>query len=107
MPLSQPSRNYIQMIELASRDLNVGDAFQMLYGNNGALVFTVEADIFGDGTQISLCDFDGGAPVFAAGGGVSLSTNGGLGPSAQFTVASIIKVPSDLAAETWIVVGSV
>ena len=107
MPLSQPARNYIQQIELASRSLNVGDAFQMLYGNNGALVFTVEADIFGDGTQISLCDFDGGAPVFAAGGGVTLNTSGGLGPSAQFTVASIIKVPSDLATENWIVVGSV
>jgi hypothetical protein len=95
------------MIELASRTLNVGDAFQMLYGNNGALVFTVDADIFGDGTQISLCDYDGGAPVFAAGAGVTIDTSGGLGPSAQFTVASIIKVPSDLATESWIAVGSV
>lgn len=95
------------MVELASRSLNVGDAFQMLYANNGALVFTVEAGIFGDGTQISLCDFDGGAPLFAPGAGVTISSSGGLGPSAQFTVASIIKVPSDLAAETWIAVGSV
>lgn len=107
MPLSQPSRNYIQSIELASRDLNIGDAFQMLYGNNGALVLTVPADVYGDGTQISLCDFDGGAPVFAAGAGVTLNSSGGLGPSAQFTVASIIKVPTELAVETWIVVGSV
>jgi hypothetical protein len=107
MPLSQPSRNYVQQIELASRTLNVGDAFQMLYGNNGALVFTVDAGIFGEGTQISLCDFDGGAPVFAAGGGVTIQTSGGLGPSAQFTVATIIRVPDALASETWIAVGSV
>lgn len=107
MPLSQPARNYIQAIELASRDLNVGDAFQMLYGNNGALVFTVPADVFGDGTQISLCDFDGGAPVFAAGAGVTINTSGGLGPSAQFTIATIIKVPTDLAVENWVAVGSV
>lgn len=107
MPVSQPTRNYIQAIELASRTLNSGDSFQLLYGNNGALVFTIDADIFGDGTQISLCDFDGGSPVFAAGGGVTISSSGGLGPTAQFTVASIIKVPSDLATETWIAVGSV
>lgn len=105
--LSQPSRNYIQMIELASRALNSGDAFQMLYGNNGALIFTINAGIFGDGTQISLCDFDGDSPVFAAGAGVTIESGGGLGPSAQFTVATIIKVPTDLAVETWIAVGSV
>jgi len=107
MPLSQPTRNYIQAIENVSRDLNIGDAFQMLYSNNGPLVFTVPANTFGDGTQISLCDFDGGAPVFAAGGGVVLSSNGSLGPTAQFTVVSIIKVPSELAVESWIVVGNV
>jgi hypothetical protein len=107
MPLSQPSRNYIQMIELASRTLNVGDAFQMLYSNNGALVFTIDAGIFGEGTQISLCDFDGGVPVFAAGGGVTIETSGTLGPTAQFTVATIIRVPEDLQTETWIAVGSV
>lgn len=107
MPLSQPSRNYVQLIELASRDLNIGDSFLMLYGNNGALVFTVPANVFGDGTQISLCDFDGGAPVFAAGGGVTINTSGGLGPSAQFTIATIVKVPTDLAVETWVAVGSV
>ena len=107
MPVSQPSRNYVQAIELASRTLNVGDAFQLLYGNNGALIFTVDAGIFGDGTQISLCDFDGGAPVFAAGGGVTINTNGGLGPTAQFTIATIIKIPTALATETWIAVGSV
>jgi len=107
MPLSQPSRNYVQMIELASRTLNIGDAFQMLYGNNGALVFTLDAGIFGEGTQISLCDFDGGAPVFAAGAGVTINTSGGLGPSAQYTVATIIRVPEDLSTETWIAVGSV
>jgi hypothetical protein len=107
MPISQPSRNYVQNIETVSRSLNIGDAFQMLYGNNGAIVLTVEEGIFGDGTQISLCDFDGGAPVFAAGAGVTINTSGGLGPSAQFTVATIIKVPTELAAETWIAVGSV
>lgn len=107
MPLSGPGRNYVETIELASRILNVGDAFHMLFGNNGALVFTVDADIFGDGTQISLCDFDGGSPVFAAGGGVTINTSGGLGPTAQFTVATIIKVPTDLAVEEWIAVGSV
>ena len=95
------------MIELASRTLVANDAFQLLYGNNGALVFTIDADIFADGTQISLCDFDGGAPVFAAGAGVTIESNGGLGPTAQFTVATIIKVPTDLATETWIAVGSV
>ena len=107
MPLSQPSRNYVQMIELASRTLNVGDAFQMLYSNNGALVFTIDAGIFGDGTQISLCDYDGGVPLFAAGAGVFIDSSGTLGPTAQFTVASIIKVPTDLAAESWIAIGSV
>jgi len=107
MPLSQPSRNYVQMIELASRILNVGDAFQMLYSNNGALVFTVEAGLFGDGVQISLCDFDGGVPVFAAGAGVAIDSSGTLGPTAQFTVASIIKVPTELAVESWIAVGNV
>lgn len=107
MPISQPSRNYVQAIELASRDLSIGDAFQMLYSNNGALVFTVPPDVFGDGIQISLCDFDGGVPLFAAGAGVTLNSGGTLGPTAQFTVASIIKVPADLAANTWIVVGSV
>ena len=107
MPLTQPSRNYVQMIELASRTLNNGDAFQMLYSNNGALVFTVDAGIFGDGTQISLCDYDGGVPVFLAGGGVTIDTSGGLGPTAQFSVVSIIKVPTDLAVESWIAVGNV
>ena len=95
------------MIELASRDLNIGDAFKMLYANNGALVFTLDAGIFGEGVQISLCDFDGGAPVFAAGAGVTIETNGTLGPIAQFTIATIIRVPDDLAAETWVAVGSV
>jgi len=107
MPLSQPSRNYVQMIEIASRILNVGDAFQMLYSNNGALEFTINAGLFGDGTQISLCDYDGGAPVFAAGAGVTIDSSGTLGPTAQFTVASIIKVPSELAVEAWIAVGNV
>ena len=107
MPLTQPNRNYIQSIEIASRTLNSGDAFHLLYGNNGALLFTIDAGIFGDGTQISLCDFDGGSPLFVAGGGVTISSSGGLGPTAQFTVATIIKVPSDLATETWIAVGSV
>ena len=91
MPLSQPARNYIQAIELASRDLNVGDAFQMLYGNNGALVFTVPADVFGDGTQISLCDFDGGAPVFAAGAGVTINTSGGLGQARNLQLQRLLK----------------
>ena len=110
MPLSQPSRNYIQQIETANRDLNTGDAFQMLYGNNGAIVLTVVAGIFGEGTQISLCDYDGGSPVFAAGAGVILNSSGGLGPTAQYTVATIIRVPVDLQAgtdEEYIVVGSV
>ncbi len=107
MPLSQPARNYVQAIELASRTLNIGDAFQMLYSNNGALVFTVDAGIFGEGTQISLCDFDGGVPLFAAGAGVTIQSSGTLGPVAQFTVATIIRVPEDLSSETWIAVGSV
>lgn len=108
MPVSQPSRNYVQaLLGATSRSLNIGDAFQMLYSDGGGITLTVEADIFGDGVQISLCDFDGSSPVFAAGAGVTLETSGGLGPSAQFTVATIIKVPTLLAAETWIVVGSV
>jgi hypothetical protein len=109
MPVSQPSRNYISSDEQASRTLNIGDAFHLLYSNNGALVFTVPPDVFGQGTQISLCDFDAGVPVFAPGGGVTLSSSGGLGPSAQFTVASIIRVPFDVSGDenTWIVVGSV
>lgn len=108
MPLSgNLSRLYMQMIETASRTLEANDAFQMLYGNNGALVFTIDAGIFGDGTQISLCDFDGGSPVFLAGATVTIETSGGLGPSAQFTIATIIKVPTDLASETWVAVGSV
>ena len=107
MPISNPSRNYIQAVELASRTLNIADAFQLLYGNNGALVFTVDADIFGPGTQISLCDWDGGSPVFAAGAGVTINTAGGLGPTAQYTIATIIMVPAALGAETWVAVGNV
>lgn len=109
MPVTGPSRNYISTDEQASRDLNIGDAFHLLYSNNGALVFTVPPDVFGEGTQISLCDFDGGTPLFATGAGVTLESSGGLGPSAQFTVASIIRVPFDVAGDdnTWIVVGSV
>ena len=106
MPLSGnlASKNYIQTLETVSRTLEFSDAFLLLYSNNGALVFTVDADIFIEGTQISLCDFDGGAPVFAAGGGVTLSSGGTLGPVAQFTVASIILSP---VANQWIVVGNV
>ena len=64
MPLSgNLSRLYIQMVETFSRTLLASDAFQLLYGNNGALVFTIDAGIFADGTQISLCDFDAGVPV--------------------------------------------
>ena len=110
MPVSQPSRNYIDDIEDASRTLNIGDAFKILYSDNGALVFTVPPDVFGKGIQISLCDFDGGVPVFAPGAGVTLNSGGGLGPAGQFTVASIIRVPADLVAgdeNTWIVVGNV
>lgn len=110
MPLSQPSRNYVSMVETASRNLSIGDAFKMLYSNNGALAFTVPPDVFGEGVQISLCDFDGGVPLFAAGVGVTLNSSGTLGPTAQYTVATIIRVPSDLVAgdeNTWIVVGSV
>jgi len=107
MPLSQPARNYVQSVEDASRTLNIGDAFQMLYSNNGALVFTVPPDVFGQGTQISLCDFDGGTPVFAAGAGVTLNSAGGLGPTAQYAVVSIIAVEPSLGANTFIVVGSV
>lgn len=108
MPLTvAPTLAYVSGIETVSRTLDANDAFKLLYGNNGALVFTIDADIFADGTQISLCDFDAGLPVFAAGGGVTINTSGGLGPTAQFTVASIIKVPTALAVETWIAVGSV
>jgi hypothetical protein len=110
MPLSQPSRNYVQSEEIASRTLNVGDAFQMLYSNNGALVFTVPPDVFGDGVQISLCDWDAGVPLFAAGVGVTLNTSGGLGPLNQFQVTTIIRVPPGLVAgdeNTWFVMGSV
>jgi hypothetical protein len=105
MPLTgELPQNYVQTLEDTSRALLVGDAFVLLYSNNGALVFTVPEDIFSEGTQISLCDFDGGAPVFAAGAGVTLSSAGGLGPLAQFQVASIILTPTD---NEWIVVGSV
>ena len=105
MPLSgNLTQNFTQTLETVSRTLIVGDAFIMIYSNNGALVFTVDADIFSEGTQISLCDFDGGSPVFAAGGGVTLSSAGGLGPLAQYQVASIILTPTD---NEWIVIGSV
>lgn len=92
------------MLETASRTLEASDAFQMLYSNNGALIFTVPQDIFAEGTQISLCDFDGGVPLFAAGGGVTLSSAGTLGPLARYQVASIILTPT---ANEWIVIGSV
>ena len=106
MPLSGNigSKIYVQSVETASRNLDASDAFRLLYSDNGALVFTVPADTFEEGTQISLCDFDGGGPVFAAGGGVTLSTSGTLGPIAQFTIASIILTPT---ANEWIVVGNV
>ena len=109
MPVSQPSRNYISTDEQASRTLNIGDAFHLLYSNNGALVFTVPPDVFGQGVQISLCDFDGGVPLFAEGAGVTIETSGTLGPTAQFTIASIIRVPFDVAGDdnTWVIVGSV
>jgi hypothetical protein len=105
MPLTgELAQNYTQTLEDASRDLLISDAFLLLYSNNGALVFTVPEDVFSEGTQISLCDFDGGAPVFAAGAGVTLSSAAGLGPLAQFQVASIILTPT---ANEWIVIGSV
>ena len=108
MPLSGDlSRLYMQTIETVSRTLVANDAFKMLYANNGALVFTIDAGIFADGTQISLCDFDGGGPQFAPGAGVFINTSGGTGPTAQFTIATIIKVPTDLSAETWVAVGNV
>jgi len=109
MPISQPSRNYVSSNETVSRTLDIGDAFKMIYSNNGALVFTVPPDVFGEGVQISLCDFDAGVPLFAAGAGVTLNTNGTLGPAAQFTVASIIKIPSSVSGDenSWIVVGNV
>ena len=66
MPISQPSRNFVSSNETVSRTLNIGDAFQLLYSNNGALVFTVPPDVFGEGVQISLADFDAGGPLFAA-----------------------------------------
>jgi len=109
MPISQPSRNFVSTNETVSRTLNIGDAFHLLYSNNGALVFTVPPDVFGEGVQISLADFDAGGPLFAAGGGVTLSSSGTLGPTAQFSVASIIRVPATVSGDenTWIVVGNV
>jgi len=105
MPLSgNLTQNFTQTTETVSRTLVIGDAFILMYSDNGALVFTVPADVFTEGTQISLCDFDGGVPVFAAGGGVTLSSAGTLGPTAQFSVASIILSP---VANQWIVVGNV
>jgi len=110
MPLINPRKNYVSSVEVASRTLDISDAFRMLYSNNGLLSFTVPPDVFGEGVQISLCDFDGGAPIFVAGGGVTFNTSGGDGPAAQFTVASIIRVPADLVAgdeNTWVIVGNV
>jgi len=109
MPLSQPSRNYVSSIEIASRTLTVGDAFHMLYSNNGALLFTVPPDVFGEGVQISLCDFDAGVPLFAVGVGVTIQSSGTLGPISQYSVASIIRLPSALSGDenTWIAVGNV
>lgn len=111
MPLTSTAPlNYIQDVEIASRTLIAADSFRMLYANNGTLIFTVPPDIFGNGVQISLCDFDGGVPLFAPGVGVTINTAGTLGPTAQFSVASIIRVPADLVAgdiNTWICVGNV
>lgn len=114
MPLSEPpqfSRNYVSSEELVSRTLIANDEFHLLYSNNGALVFTVPPDVFAEGVQISLAKFDvaAGLPVFATGVGVTLESSGTLGPTAQFSIASIIRVPSDLAGDdnTWIVVGNV
>ena len=105
MPLSgNLTQSFTQTLETVSRTLTIGDAFLLLYSNNGALVFTVPADTFTEGTQIPLCDFDAGGPLFAAGGGVTLSSAGTLGPLAQYQVASIILTPTD---NEWIVVGSV
>jgi len=109
MPVSQPSRNYISTEETASRTLSLGDAFHLLYSNNGALVFTVPPNVFGQGVQISLCDFDAGVPLFAAGAGVTLNSSGTLGPTSQFTVASIIRIPAVISGDenSWLVVGNV
>ena len=98
---------YVQSTETASRTLDADDAFAMLYANNGALIFTIDSGIFDEGVQISLCDFDGGGPVFAAGAGVTLQSSGALGPTAQYTVASVIRVPESLSTETFIVIGNV
>lgn len=107
MPLGPTSRNYTQSVETASRNLTTGDAFVMLYSNNGALVFTVPAGVYGPGTQISLVDWDGGGPAFAAGAGVTINSSGGLGPTAQYLVTSIVLAPPDLGDNVWFAFGSV
>jgi len=107
VPIASIQRAYIQSVETADRILTLSDAFVLLYANNGALVFTVPPFIdveYIEGTQISLLDLDGGAPVFAPGAGVTINSSGGLGPSAQFVIASIILSPTP---DTWTAVGGV
>ena len=107
VPIANIQKAYIQTVEIVSRILNIEDAFVLMYANNGALVFTVPpfSDVeFIEGTQISLMNFDGGAPLFAPGAGVTINSAGTLGPVAQSTVASIILSP---IPNIWTAVGNV
>jgi hypothetical protein len=74
------------------------------FGNSGATTVTVPTNAsvaFPVGTQIDCIQQGAGAVTFAAAGGVTLNSNGGLVIGAQYVGVSLIQT----AANTWTVIG--
>lgn len=108
MPLSQPEKNYVTTVFVGDRTLALGDAFQLLICNDAAAVnITVPPDVFGDGVQISVLQFAAGIPTFVPGAGVTLNTAATLAVTAQFGVATLIKLDDELGANQWLLSGAV
>lgn len=107
MPLSQPERNYVMTEFAGSRILSDGDAFQLLISNDPAAVnITVPPDVFGAGVQISVLQYGVGIPTFVAGAGVTIQSAGTLIMTAQYGIATLIRLPDEFANE-WILAGAV
>lgn len=74
--------------------------------NASAITFTVPPNssvAFGIGTQINVMQLGAGQVTIAAGAGVTLRSAGSkLKTSAQYAVATCVKIATD----TWVVVGS-
>ena len=108
MPLTSPTRNYVETVFTLDRILTIGDAFQLLISNDPlALNITVPPDVFGEGVQISVLQFGVGIPTFVAGGGVTLNTASTLAITVQFGIGTLIKLDDELGLNQWLVTGAV